>query len=266
MLREELKKIWSPWILLVIAALGAVFYWMFLAFSINHFPNGPYMQAQFDVAAEMVEIYGTTLEQDEYEEFTASLSSLVSEADVYIQANSLAQEYGITSYREYLQFDEEADDISDYSGDESDPAQKRYADAQLISSYLISDETNNIGGRIVAVELYIQQYEVWRENGIDILAGGRLSYSGDQEYANALNLFFGEEEAWRNILPYEITQTTSTYMGYLLVWMVLSACILIAPVLVKDRMRNIRPLQWSSSRAEECSKHNLRQSCCRCFC
>jgi len=248
MLREELKKIWSPWILLVIAALGAVFYWMFLAFSINHFPNGPYMQAQFDVAAEMVEIYGTTLEQDEYEEFTASLSSLVSEADVYIQANSLAQEYGITSYREYLQFDEEADDISNYSGDESDPAQKRYADAQRISSYLISDETNNIGGRIVAVELYIQQYEVWKENGIDILAGGRLSYSGDQEYANALNLFFGEEEAWRNILPYEITQTTSTYLGYLLVWMMLSACILIAPVLVKDRMRNIRPLQWSSSR------------------
>ena len=41
MIREELKKIWRPKMVLILIFLGFVFYTMFLEFYIRYFPNGP---------------------------------------------------------------------------------------------------------------------------------------------------------------------------------------------------------------------------------
>lgn len=41
LLKWELRKIWRPGILAAILLLGAVYYWMFPQFYIEHFCNGP---------------------------------------------------------------------------------------------------------------------------------------------------------------------------------------------------------------------------------
>ncbi|MEI3362784.1 MAG: hypothetical protein V8R75_09645 [Oscillospiraceae bacterium] len=63
LLKWELRKIWRPGILVAILVLGAVYYWMFPQFYIEHFCNGPQAQAQFALASGWVERYGPTLEQ-----------------------------------------------------------------------------------------------------------------------------------------------------------------------------------------------------------
>lgn len=248
MLREELKKIWRPGILIAIVFFGVVFYWMFLQFSISYFPNGPYNEELFRIASEMVDTYGTSLEAEAFEEFAATLSELEAEADEYILANAVAQEYGITNYTEYLAFSEEANEITRYSEDKNDPAQIKYAAYRIILNYLTSSETNNIHGRIFATEMYVSEYKYWQANGVDILSRSKLSINTEKEYENAKELFFGTDNTWQNIMPSEIVQTTGTYFSYLLVWMVLSLCILLSPVLVRDRMHKMRPIQWSSRR------------------
>lgn len=257
MLREELKKIWQPGILIAIILIGGVFYWMFLAFSIDHFPNGPYNDGLFQIATELVETYGTSLELDEFEEFASTLPALEAEADEYLKVNPVAQEHGITSYAKYVALFEESDELSRYSEDSNDPAQAQYASAQLIQNYLTSDEAHNIYGRIRATEEYIREYKVWEQSGIDLLTSPQLSANTEQEYVNAKKLFFAEDNAWQNILPPEILEATGTYFSYLLVWMVLSLCILLSPVLVRDRMRKMRPLQWSSQRGRGVLKYQF---------
>ena len=49
LLKWELRKIWRPGILAAILLLGAVYYWMFPQFYIEHFCNGPQSEAQFDL-------------------------------------------------------------------------------------------------------------------------------------------------------------------------------------------------------------------------
>lgn len=54
LLKWELRKIWRPGILAAILLLGAVYYWMFPQFYIEHFCNGPQSEAQFDLASDWV--------------------------------------------------------------------------------------------------------------------------------------------------------------------------------------------------------------------
>ena len=74
LLRWELRKIWRPGILAVILLLGAVYYWMFPQFYIEYFTNGPYAEAQFDLASDWVEQYGPTLEPEERAELDSQLA------------------------------------------------------------------------------------------------------------------------------------------------------------------------------------------------
>ena len=52
LLKWELRKIWRPGNLAAILLLGAVYYWMFPQFYIEHFCNGPQSEAQFDLASD----------------------------------------------------------------------------------------------------------------------------------------------------------------------------------------------------------------------
>ncbi len=248
MLLEELKKIWRPGILMAVILFGTVYYWMFLDFNIRFFPNGPYQAGAYEIAVEMKEMYGTSLDEDEFETFAQTLPALQAEADRYIQASSVAETYGLTGYTQFLAFEQESGEIAEYAEGSDDPAQKQYADAHLLRNYLTDAETNNIAGRIQATQGYIRAYEAWRENGADLKASARLSAETEREYKNAQTLFFSEDKAWQNILPWEAAEVTGTYFSHLLVWMALSLCILLSPVLVRDRMRMMRPLQWSSRR------------------
>ena len=73
LLKWELRKIWRPGILAAILVLGAVYYWMFPQFYIEHFTNGPQSQAQFALASGWVERYGPALEPEERAELDYKL-------------------------------------------------------------------------------------------------------------------------------------------------------------------------------------------------
>ena len=53
---------------------GAVYYWMFPQFYIEHFTNGPQSQAQFALASGWVERYGPALEPEERAELDGQLT------------------------------------------------------------------------------------------------------------------------------------------------------------------------------------------------
>lgn len=244
MLKEEMKKIWRPGILAVLLLFGFVFYTMYLEFYIKYFPNGPEYQGIYQVAVDWVERFGTTLEPEEEAEAAGEIPALESEALGYLSANPVAQKYGLTSYEEYEQFYSRS--VLEVEGEMSAFMQERYADAMLLSNYLSGEETKNVQGRIYATRLYTQMYELWEQEGVNFKDKDYMERYTPGEYAHAADSFFGADNAWRNIMPPELPEAFSTYFGYLLIWICVSCCLLLSPVPVRDRMRSMRPLQWSS--------------------
>ena len=86
LLKWELRKIWRPGILAAILLLGAVYYWMFPQFYIEHFCNGPQSEAQFDLASDWVERYGPTLEPEERAELDEQMAGEITAFDTQITA------------------------------------------------------------------------------------------------------------------------------------------------------------------------------------
>ena len=70
---QEMKKIWRPGILAGIVLLGLIYYYMFPSFYIEHFSNGPFARAEFELAVEWVAQYGPTLEPEERAELDSRL-------------------------------------------------------------------------------------------------------------------------------------------------------------------------------------------------
>lgn len=231
--------------LIVLLLIGAVFYLMFLEFYIKHFPNGPNSQAAFDLAVQMVEDYGTTLEPEEFEIVKATWPRLLDEADGYIAAHPVAQKYSLQTYADYEVFLNE-----NWPSSEN---QERV----LLRNYLWAAQTGNIYGRLLATDSYIRRYESAQAQSVGKEAVPNDVNLSQGAYSHAVTLFFGQDEAWRNILPYELPEATSSYFGHLLVWMVLSVCLLLSPVLVRDRMRTMRPLQWSARRGRDILTHQF---------
>ncbi|NLO85608.1 MAG: hypothetical protein GX096_09300 [Clostridiales bacterium] len=229
--------------LVVLLLIGAVFYMMFLSYYVDYFPNGPNMEAEFEIAAELVAQYGTNLEPDEFEAFEKTLPILQDMMDEYIAAFPLAQKY---SYESYAEFQTAIDNIQIEMGVIPQADEQRYADGMRLHNYLWDGETNNILGRVQATEYYIREYESWQQNEDVLLSHAQYAGYSEQELAYAAKNL--TEKTWQNIMPHELPYATTEYFGLLLIWMVLSECLLLSPVLVHDRMHSMRPLQWSARR------------------
>ncbi len=245
MIREELKKIWRPGMLVLLLLLGFVFYTIYLSFYIKYFPNSPQFAGEFQVAKEWVQEYGTSLEpEEETEIINVKLPELETEANRYMAQNELCQKYGLTTFADFEKFYDEY--VNEVQGDLTEKQQSFYEDAQRIQTYLQWEETNNIEGRLRATQNYTEYYEKWQSGALNMLSDAYDEDAGEREHIHAQNTFIGADAAWQNILPGEVPSATFTYFAFLLVWMVMSDFLLISPLLVRDRMRGMRALQWSS--------------------
>lgn len=244
MIRQELYKIWRPKRLILLVLLGFVFYTMYLQFYITYFPNGSDNAGIFQVSRELIEENGPKLLPEKAEELQKQIPVLYEEAADYIRVFPLCRKYGLKTYTDYQTFYQAClGNGTDSSGMDQESA---YADAMVIGNYLQSEETNNIGGRIYAVKLFIEQYGNMRRYSEQFPATGLNDGYSNREYKHILKTFFGSDEAWQNILPIEVPETTSAYFGFLLIWMCLSVCLLLSPFMVSDHLCRIKPLQWSS--------------------
>ena len=217
---------------------------MYLEFYIQYFPNGPEYKGIYQVAADWVKRFGTTLEPEEEAEAAREIPALESEASGYLSVNPVARQYGLASYEEYEQFYNRS--VQRMQGEMTTQERDRYADAMILSNYLTGEETDNIDGRIYATRLFTQMYELWEQEGVNFRNKEFMDGYTQREYTHAADSFFGEDHAWRNILPAELPEAFSTYLGYVLIWVCVSCCLLLSPMPVRDRMRSMRPLQWSS--------------------
>ena len=237
LLKWELRKIWRPGILVALLLLGAVYYWLFPQFYIEHFCNGPQAEAQFNLASDWVERYGPTLERSERAELDGQLAEEVAEFDRQIAAIPEAAAEGITDYGAFLAFRE------DYLNGVRDADGQADMDVETLL-YRVYGGTNWYTVR--ELEQTMETYDTQDEYLAKVISNRKKG--DDLETMVQREEELAASDLRHSLLPGLIETPTREYGKDLAVWCVLSVVLLLSPTLVRDRLRNTRPMQWTSRR------------------
>ena len=233
----ELRKIWRLGILAAILLLGAVYYWMFPEFYIEYFCNGPYEQAQFQLASQWVEKYGPTLEPEERAELDDQLAEEIKKFDQQIGAIPEATAAGLTDYEAFYQFREDY-----YSGTAASDGKADMDQESLV--HRVYGGTNWYV--IEEIQSTMEQYDTQEEHSALVISNRKAE--GQPEAMVHREEQLAEPERAHGLLPFSVKESTREYSKDLAVWCVLSIVLLLSPTLVRDRLRRTRAMQWASRR------------------
>ena len=233
----ELRKIWRPGILAAILLLGAVYYWMFPQFYIEYFCNGPNAEAQFDLASDWVARYGPTLEPEERAQLDGQLAEEIGSFDQQISSIPEASAAGLTDYESFLSFREEyLNGVLNANGQ-----------ADMDTEYLLNRVYGGTSWYTIAVlEQAMEAYDTQAERRTQAVSNRREA--GQPEAMVRREAELASSEMAHSLLPSSVKHSTQEYGKDLAVWCVLSIVLLLSPTLVRDRLRNTRPMQWASRR------------------
>ena len=232
---QEMKKIWRPGILAAIILIGVMFYWvrpeLYLRYYGGHRPS-------YQLAAEWAEKYGPTMEQSERDELDAQLAE---EKETFAQliANiPEAVEAGLTDYDTFVAFMEDHHDriISSTDMDNSYSHSEDFTQHERLIRH-IQGGTNY--ERIEDLDRFLYLYDLAIEEPTSSWKYFLTEYT-PQEQARILEL---EAMDQRGYLP---ETSTTAYFRYLSIWNIMGVILLLSPTLVRDRLRRVRSMQWSS--------------------
>ncbi|OCA85783.1 hypothetical protein A8F94_12990 [Bacillus sp. FJAT-27225] len=98
---NEIKKLFEWKAIVLLFLISVLMYQLFLSFDIKYFPNGRPSLDVYNISADMIRDYGTSMDDEEFKDFKSSLSGNIEEAEKYLQSKEEFVKAGITTYDEY---------------------------------------------------------------------------------------------------------------------------------------------------------------------
>lgn len=229
----ELRKIWRPALLAAIALIGLVFWQIRTEFYIEHL--GSSWEDEIGLTNRWLEEYGVTIEPAERSELDGQLAEAKEAFAAQVAQVDGAAEAGVRDWPSWLAWEEQYHD---------DTRADRERDRDLY--WAVQYDTNL--GEIEALETFLERY--------DRLAAGDVSALGyvtdypprvAERQARRLEEAAARPEAF-GFLPGGVASNTNDFFHYFAIWCSFSAALLLAPALVRDRLRRTRAMQWASRR------------------
>ena len=227
----ELKKIWRPWLILIIGVLFYAYYVTNMRNEIsfyNSYINPVYFKA-------LAGRYGSSLEEDEVSEMRAELSAIQDEIDAYTAAYPPCIREGVTTQSEMIRL------TPSFMG----------ADAKITSQewnelcrQLASAEGNGASLRWAAVYECLYAYDTFKEScGTREAFEDRLKEmygihssvtgTGPDGISEAAGRFYRDENNFA-IMNVGITFDTTRIFSHLLILCLIAELLLLLPPLVKQ--------------------------------
>lgn len=229
---SELKKIWRPYILIILGVLGLGYYFLFSSFYVDYFYNGSEAKSDFELSYNWSKLYGNTLDLSEIKEINIELENEVEIFNKSLKDNPVALENSIISLESFREYRNEV-------------LQGKVNNINEEIVYSIIDSTNYF--KIQQLERFLEFYEsLIQTNNLNHYTN--MGYS--EEIANRIYQLKNNQESW-GYLPTSVLESTIEYLKYLAIWVVLSNTLLFSPVLVKDKVNSIRPIQWTSKKGRK---------------
>lgn len=222
----EMKKIWSVKLLLIVTLLCGLFYAIFMEFNIENFPNGHPATEEVDYSIEMTQWYGPTLDDHEFSDFMKTREELIPEAEMYIKTNPIFSEVGIYTYSDYQEMSEKRDQTeAEYNA--------RWT--------LLKEECDFVQFKLQTLDKIEERYYNYPEHKLEGLISEAKS---EKELARLIEI--QETKEYRNITDGYVFEDTVTYTIYLAILVILAVLVLVSPLIVTDRARNVHLLQYTA--------------------
>ncbi|QTD41267.1 hypothetical protein [Sporosarcina sp. Te-1] len=214
----EMKKILTWKSLLLLLIINCILYFFLIHFYIKYFPNGRPELDSYRIGIEMVEKYGSSMDDEEFKDFLKTYKAQTKEADQYLQTKKLAVAEGFDTYEKFNTF-------------RWDKASK---EANAFRDRLFFESDIDLFWELQARQSIIGYYE------------GKEMYPSDITSAQKQRL---EELAQAGIFatyPEVAIRNFRDYISNVAVAILFSVVVVMSPTILKDRTRKIVPMQYTA--------------------
>jgi len=215
----EMKKIWNFKLLLIIATLCALFFFLFMDFYIKYYPNGHPETEEVNYATQMIEQYGLSLEPKEYDEFIEEeKADIYSKIETYIKTNSVFSDAKIYTFEDFEKV---------YEKESLTQLESNAKEA------LLGEESDYILYKLQKLQSIERFYDVDFND-----------FLNEKEQLRLDKLQYAEK--YNNIMSITTFSNTVMYLTYFSRLAILTVLLFVAPLVISDRTKNLHLLQYTS--------------------
>ncbi|HAQ07426.1 MAG TPA: hypothetical protein DCR24_07880 [Bacillus bacterium] len=218
---NELKKILTLKIILLLVLVSMIFYQLFIMFDFEFFPNGRPAGDEFKVGEEMMAKYGQFMDEKEFEDFKKVYEQRVEDATAYLQSQPEMAAAGMGSYQEFKSADLERD-------------QKK---SELHSKVMFED------GVDVIWELQSREYLIDLYKHPERFGSYGLMLT--EEQSDRVEALLASGNAYATFL-HDVFENYKNLSGNLSILILISVMIVVTPLYMADRRNKMTQLQYST--------------------
>lgn len=228
---NEIKKIFTWRILLLLVIANGVLFFLCIEFHISHFPNGRPSLDSYRIGIEMISKYGNDMDEKDMRDFKKTYEAQVQEANQYLHSHKQFANAGVGTYEDFLNIDWENKE-----------------QATLRDKVMIEEQVDTF----------------W-----ELQARGTLMEFHDTKEARAEAYKIGanpQQEAridemitagQYQVYPEVVMENFKEFIFNVAIAILVSVVLIISPVFIKDRSRQLLDLQYTTRKGRELYKTKL---------
>lgn len=227
---NELKKILTWKMLILLILMNSVLYFLLIEFDIKYFPNGSEIYS-YNIGVEMTEKYGITMDEEEFIDFKKTYADEVKKADNYLQSREEFGEEGLGTYEKFRDYDRmnnsgRASDLIDevFFNHPVDLFWELEERERLLDFYEYKEDIPNADTNTKQLQ---KRYE-------ELIAQGKFGI-----YAEVIITRF------------------ETFIANIGIAILFSVVLVISPAILKDRSRQIVPMQYTTKKGRNLFKTKI---------
>lgn len=225
---NELKKFLTWKTLLLLIFVNSVLYFLLIEFHIEHFPNGDRIYS-YTMGIEMIEKYGTSMDEDEFVDFKKTYDVQVEEINRYLQSRSDFVEVGLNTYEKFNAYDW------------WNPSEE----ARALRNDVIFVQPVDLFWELQERERLIEFYEFKEVIPSDTSAKQKQRY----EELIAEKRF--------GVYPEVVMMNFRQFITNVAIAILFSVVLIISPMILKDRSRQLLALQYTSKKGRNLYKTKI---------
>ncbi|GKV54762.1 hypothetical protein NCCP2222_07090 [Sporosarcina sp. NCCP-2222] len=226
---NEMKKILTWKSLLLLLIINCILYFFLIDFYIKHFPNGRPALDSYRIGIEMIDKYGPSMDDEEFKDFLKTYDAQVKEADQYLQSDPQAVEEGIDTYKKFMDYD----------------WNNAPQEVWKIREQIFFEEKVNTFWELQERERLIEFHELK-----EMEPGGTTPAQKKQYAKLAKEGIFGN-------YPEIVITNFHDYISNVAVAILFSVVAVMSPMILRDRTRQIVPLQYTARKGRSLLKTKL---------
>ncbi len=233
----EMRKIWKPIIVAMIAVIGIIYYSQFSVIYINDFKYNSYNQVNFEIANEWAEKYGPTIEPSEREDIETQRTREHNLLNQEILKIPEAEQFAVTDYESYQNM------LNEYI--------KELTDRSKVNPTIekIKDSITGLKQyqRVQSIEYTLELYD-----GLAKDLPPNLNYELGYDSKRFEDMYMDHVKEMKNsdevygYLPFYVLENSQRYFEKLMIWNFCAVILLLSPIFVRDQLRNMKQVQWSA--------------------